>query len=412
MQSRNYRVVLYSHDTMGLGHMRRNLLVAGALRSTIWRPSTLLIAGAREITGFTLPPGADCLSLPALWKDRDAQYRARDLKLTLYELTALRGAVIREALASFDPHVFIVDNVPRGAERELEPALAQVRARGRTRCVLGLRDILDDPARVRREWERAENEDAIRRYYDAVWVYGDPRVCDVVREYGLAADIAARVRYTGYLDQRARLAAETAGEADPLTSLDLPPGRLALCLVGGGQDGVRLAEAFAGATFPRDVNAVLVTGPMMPAAARRRLQRQSARRARLRVLPVLPEPAALMARADYVIAMGGYNTTCEILSFEKPALIVPRVSPRLEQWIRAERLRELGLVDVLHPDHLTPDALARWLERAAGPRVRARDVISLRGLERLRALLGELVAPSRRLAPYQTRDLEVRHAAP
>jgi predicted glycosyltransferase len=57
----------------------------------------------------------------------------------------------------------------------------------------------------------------------------------------------------------------------------------------------------------------------------------------------------LMARAAGVVAMGGYNTFCEILSFDKPALIVPRTAPRLEQFIRAQRAAELGLVAIL-PD--------------------------------------------------------------
>jgi predicted glycosyltransferase len=55
----------------------------------------------------------------------------------------------------------------------------------------------------------------------------------------------------------------------------------------------------------------------------------------------------LMARAAGIVAMGGYNTFCEILSFDKPALIVPRTKPRLEQLIRAQRAAELGLVAVL-----------------------------------------------------------------
>jgi predicted glycosyltransferase len=47
--------------------------------------------------------------------------------------------------------------------------------------------------------------------------------------------------------------------------------------------------------------------------------------------------------------MGGYNTFCEILSFDKPALIVPRSVPRQEQLIRAERAVRLGLMSMLDP---------------------------------------------------------------
>jgi predicted glycosyltransferase len=58
----------------------------------------------------------------------------------------------------------------------------------------------------------------------------------------------------------------------------------------------------------------------------------------------------LIAGAKAVVAMGGYNTYCEILSFDKPALIVPRVKPREEQLIRARRAAELGLIEMLLPE--------------------------------------------------------------
>jgi len=48
--------------------------------------------------------------------------------------------------------------------------------------------------------------------------------------------------------------------------------------------------------------------------------------------------------------MGGYNTFCEILSFDKPSIIVPRTQPRLEQYIRAHRADQLGLVKMLVDD--------------------------------------------------------------
>jgi predicted glycosyltransferase len=48
--------------------------------------------------------------------------------------------------------------------------------------------------------------------------------------------------------------------------------------------------------------------------------------------------------------MGGYNTFCEVLSFDKPALFVPRTQPRLEQHIRADRALNLGLSALLEDD--------------------------------------------------------------
>src|SRR5204862_77916 len=77
----------------------------------------------------------------------------------------------------------------------------------------------------------------------------------------------------------------------------------------------------------------------------------------------------LMARAAGVVAMGGYNTFCEILSFDKPGLIVPRTAPRLEQYIRAQRAAELGLVAILpDDDRHDPRTMAAALLQLAQPR--------------------------------------------
>src|SRR5439155_6826915 len=109
--------------------------------------------------------------------------------------------------------------------------------------------------------------------------------------------------------------------------------------------------------------------------------------------------APLIARASRVISMGGYNSICEVLSLERHALIVPRVTPNLEQWIRARRMRELGLVDVLHPDQLSPRALAEWLARDPGSPPPSRSRIDFDGLTRVPSLLAELLAVPVRAAP-------------
>jgi len=391
MTSRRYRVALYSHDTMGLGHMRRNLLLAQALQHSPLQAVVLMIAGAREASLVTRAAGVDCVALPSLWKDLGGQYRPRHLDVSLDDLLCVRARTAAAALDAFAPDFLIVDNVPRGALRELDLALETLRAQGRTRLVLGLRDVLDDPVTLQDEWTRAQNDEAVRRYYDAVWVYGDPAVYDPVREYAFTPDVASKVRYTGYLDQRARTRYAGGEHGDPIAALGLPPGPLALCLVGSGQDGAQLAEAFAEAELPRDTNGVLVTGPCMPLDVRRRIARATAGRPGRRIVRFLSEPTRLVRRANHIVAMGGYNTICEVLSFRKPALIVPRVEPRREQLIRAQRLESLGLLEVLHPADLTSTALSDWLARERTPPLAARRRVDLNGLTRVPHLLAELV---------------------
>ena len=350
-----------------------------------------------------MTPGLDCLILPALRKDQDKQIRPRYLDISLADAVRLRAATIHSAFAAFDPDVLIVDKLPRGAAQELDPTLEYLKRRGRTRCVLGLRDVLDEPGAVQCDWSAAGDAEAIRDYYDDIWVYGDPNIYDAAREYQFPADIAAKVTYTGYLDQRPRLKFADVG-SDPLPGLELPPGRLALCLVGGGQDGEALAEAFVRAELPAGFNGVLITGPFMPAEAQERLRVFAEGKPRLRVLDFLPEPAVLVSRADRVVAMGGYNTVCEVLSFEKQALIVPRVRPRSEQWIRAQRLRTLGLIDVIHPDSLSATAISAWLAGADCKPPRARELMDFEGLTRLPVLLEEVLARPRQTSIKQVKE--------
>jgi predicted glycosyltransferase len=170
--------------------------------------------------------------------------------------------------------------------------------------------------------------------------------------------------------------------------------RLMLCLVGGGEDGASLSEAFAAAPLPPRSVGVILTGPLMPADVRARLAHAAAREpARLNVIEFLADPLPLIRRAERAVAMGGYNCVAELLCAGTPSLIVPRVRPRQEQWIRATRLAERGLVDVLHPDSLSPSAIGDWLARAPDevPGAPVRDTLDFDGLSRIPVYLRRLL---------------------
>ncbi len=380
------RIALYSHDTMGLGHLRRNLAIAEALVGSDPDLSVLMIAGARQIGAFALPARTECLALPSLQKGSDGSYASRGLQLPLERLVALRAATIRSALEVFAPDVLIVDKTPRGAQGELGPALEALRETGRTRCVLGLRDILDEPARVLRDWQEARTTEAIERYYDAIWVYGDPRVYDSAAECPVIAPVAHQISYTGYLS---RTRAQSAPE-ESLRALGLAAGPMALCVVGGGQDGAHLAECFVRAELPPNATGVLVPGPFMSETAVRSLHQSASKRARLHVVDFTNRLDQWIRQADWVVAMGGYNTICEILGAQRRALIVPRVHPRREQIIRAQHLQQLGLIDTVEPLHLHAELLGKWYS-SEGPAKQRWDLVDLDGLERVPRLLDQLV---------------------
>lgn len=381
------RVALYSHDTMGFGHIRRNILLAGALAAPPLSARVLLISGIREGGAFALPPGVDSVTLPAYRKLPDGNYKPRALGDDLARLVGLRSDIIQSALDRFEPSLLVVDNVPSGALGELRGALPMLQARG-TKLVLGLRDVLDEPEAVRRQWWRQRNFETLRRHYDAVWVYGDTRVYDTAEACAFGPDIRDMLVPVGYLDpaQRVGAAAAPAEAATPY----------ALCLVGGGQDGRALTEAFARAPRPEGLRGVILAGSMMPRADLERLRALAAMRPGLEVLDFVPEPLALMRGAQSVVAMGGYNTVTELLSLGRPTLIVPRVRPRQEQWIRARQLARMGLIDCLHPQALSPQAIGDWLAAPHPAHAPAAERIDFDGLANVqRQALALLAAPQR-----------------
>jgi predicted glycosyltransferase len=162
-------------------------------------------------------------------------------------------------------------------------------------------------------------------------------------------------------------------------------------MLGGGQDGGRLAQAFAQATLPPNTHGVIMAGPFMPQRCLANLRRLIRFDASKCVLKCVSKPMRLLRRADQVIAMGGYNTICEILAYEKPALIVPRVIPRREQLVRAERLHSMELIDMLYPDSLSPESLTAWMARDVPPPRDVRNRLDFAGLQRIPYFLEQLL---------------------
>ncbi len=397
-QFRRRRIALYSHDTQGLGHIRRNLAIAGALAATEPSPEILLVSGAPAAATLAAPRGGDFLTLPALGKDLDGTYRPRTMAASLSALIELRSRILVAALTTFAPDLLIVDKVPRGVAGELEPALADLRSTGRTRCVLGLRDVLDAVLPARCQWHEDRASEAVAHYYDAVWVYGDPRVFDPVAEYGLAPIVAGRTTFTGYLGHgRPRVDAQPRPEASPPYDL---------CLVGGGQDGFELARNFVLSRLPAGHAGVVLAGPYMASEDRQALDRLAADRPAMSVLGFVNDAEQLIAGATSVVSMGGYNAVCEILAHGSRALIVPRIRPRAEQLVRAERLARQGLLELLHPDHLTPRSLTAWLGATVDQRADVATTIDLHGLARIPALVDSLLGtPSARTSPSREREV-------
>jgi predicted glycosyltransferase len=361
---RGARLLMYASDASGLGHLRRNLAIARHLSCAIPGLTTLLVTGSSAAHRFTLPPGVDYVKLPSVIKTGEDEYRARELDLSPRHITGLRAAIIGEISAQFAPDVVLVDLLPLGIKGELLPALSYLRhAAPRTRIVIGLRDIFDEPQKVRRQWTADGVYAAMEELYDLVLVYGQAGIFDPVQAYAFPPSLAARTHFCGYIRRENAVRAAS----DLRAELGLGEAPYVLVTTGGGGDGAALEDAFLAALRLLDrgaaLHAVVITGPLMAPQERARLE-ERARGLPVRVLAFHPDVPGLIRASALVVAMGGYNTLCEIVAAARPAIIVPRVRPRLEQHLRAQAFAARGLVEMVPADEATPARLATAIERA------------------------------------------------
>jgi predicted glycosyltransferase len=337
------RVLIYSHDTFGLGHIRRCRAIANSLVATFPHISVIIVSGSSVISSFQFGDGVDYVRIPGVEKQSDGRYGPHHLNLDLNDTIRLRTDIIKQVVLSFDPDVVIVDKEPVGLRGELLPALEILRRRG-ARIVLGLRDVLDEPAKLHEEWRQSGALDALS-VYDDILVYGLESVYQPLTGLPNQQSFADKVRYTGYLKRA------VPSPMPPSRHPRITKGPFILVTPGGGGDGAGVIDWVISA-YEADptieLPALIVFGPFMSRERRKDFAERISRLPKLESLGFEPRLELLMNRAHCVVAMGGYNTFCEILSFDKPALIVPRVRPRLEQAIRAERADELRLIDVLH----------------------------------------------------------------
>ena len=395
--SRARRVLIYSHDSYGLGHLRRCRAIAHSLVQHDPDVTVLILSGSPIISSFDFSDRVDFIRLPGVIKLHNGEYGSHSLNLPVEQTVAMRAAIIRETADSFDPDVFIVDKEPHGLRGEVRDTLFALKARG-THLVLGLRDIMDEPVLLAPEWERKQAMPTLEAVYDEIWVYGLPQICDPLEGLDAPDAVRRKLIYTGYLrrpipDRRAR---NRAAEEFPFRR-----NRYLLVTAGGGADGedmidwvLRAYESDPDLPLP----AYIVFGPFLDAPTRTAFNRRIDRLDNIAATTFDATPEILLANAAGVVAMCGYNTFCEILSFNRRAVVVPRMTPRLEQFLRASRASELGLLSMLAGDDRDAAVMATALRHLPQQSPPSRAVLPglLDGLDNVNRLIDRLEHRSRR----------------
>ncbi len=354
------RYLFFSHDGYGLGHIRRNSVIARALSRAEPDAGVWLMTGVPSRPAWLERWGDRVIRIPPLVKDGGSGYRP--LAGSFEQTVSERRSAFTETVDRIRPDVVVVDRHPLGTAGELGEGL-EIAVRRGSALVLGLRDILDDPDVVAEEIG-GDDWAAVPDLYDMVLVYGASRFCDHRDEYGLPV----APTYCGWV-------------VEPPPTRRREP-RLLAAAAGGGGDGDSVFRLAAEAVRRRpDWRAEVAVGPFADPAPIRRAARGLS--GRLKVHEAMAECGALFARAGRVLQMAGYNSTIEAIAAGIRSVLVPRRFPRREQAIRAERLARLGLADVVDPDTRVDDLMPllgrpRTVDRAEV----ARSGIDLRGAER------------------------------
>jgi predicted glycosyltransferase len=350
---------MYSHDTFGLGHLRRCRAIAHALAERFRGMHILIISGSPIAGAFDFKARVDFIKIPSVIKLRNGEYTSIDRHIALDDTLTMRAAMIRDTAKSFDPDIFITDKEPLGLRGELEETLHYLKGRG-CALVLGLRDVLDAPDLLGAEWQRKDMLRKVESLYGQIWVYGPEGFWDPLTGIEGAEALRPRMTYSGYLHRTV---------PHSLTRPMHQAGDYILVTTGGGGDGFDLlSQVLAAYEIDRGLphDALMVLGPFMPAEEREVIFRRAESIGRIGIIEFDSRIERLIVESQGVVGMCGYNTFCEVLSFDKRALMVPRVAPRSEQYVRARRAAELGLVDTLGPDEAAdPKVMIEALRRLA-----------------------------------------------
>lgn len=378
------KILLYSHDTFGLGNIRRTLLLAENLIKEYPRASILIVTGSPVIHAFRLPQGIDYIKLPSLDRPNAEEYEPQFLAGCSEEIKQTRIAILEKTIIGFAPDLLLVDKRASGIDGELLGALQMLKARNLpTKIVLGIRDILDAPERTSKVLRENGSFETIEKYYDEVWIYGVREVFDAVKEYEFPQSVARKTRYCGYLKRK-------------IEERDSSGGNLRLlATTGGGSDGSELIEKFLDSLSILNrkitVESTVIFGPQMPATSRDYFLRRYGKRREIEFLDFQADLTPLYTRADVVVSMAGYNTVCELLSLNKKAVLVPRAEPVLEQLIRSRLLAERGFFEYIEPNDLSAETMSAKIIRAMMANVSAANHIDLNGLPRINSRVKELL---------------------
>lgn len=372
-----FNIMMYSHDTYGLGHIRRTLAIASQLKGV--NTNILILTGSPIVGRFAFPEQIDFVRIPGMIKKTNDEYLPLSIKINAKHALEIRKNIITATAKTFQPHMLIVDKEPLGLKKEVLPTLQWLRrCRPTTRTILGLRDVMDDRQTVRQDWQKKGIYDILEDLYSEIWVYGNQDLYDPIKEYGMAESIRRKLIFTGYIPRKVP---GSGAIQRTRKEMGLKDGeKLVVVTTGGGGDGYQVMDTFltmCESNLPLDhrFKSVLITGPFMPKQQRKKIFKR-AKVMGIKTFHFYRNMEKLVAAADLAVTMGGYNTICESLSMNTISLVIPRDTPRKEQLIRADIMNRQNLVDYIPWNECRAPLMAEKVNALLGAPELYREAVS------------------------------------
>lgn len=372
------RVFFYVQHLLGIGHLARASRIARALAEDGF--DVTVVTGGTPVAGFP-GPLVHHVALPPITAGDAGFSGLVDLEGNPVDDTFKNNRRDRLLTAFRDcrPDVVIIEAFPFGRRQvrfELIPLLDEIAAMGdKPLVVTSLRDILQERSKPGRDEETVA---LVKQYFDRVFVHGDPAFARLEDTFPLAAEIAAKVVYTGLV--------AAPPPADPKEHFDI------IVSAGGGAVGNTLIRAAleAAKSIATPLSFALITGPNLPQSDFDAISADAPDH--VSVYRFRPDFASLLAGAKLSVSQAGYNTVCDILRAGCHPLLIPfTAGGETEQTVRAERLEKLGLAHVLTEENLSPETMLLAIEQALASSGRPPHTLDLDGARRTAELLRGLV---------------------
>lgn len=343
-----HRVMLYCQYLSGMGHLVRTTQFAKSLAE---RFQPTMIIGGPKIEGFVPPDGVEIIYMPPLWL-QDGAFRVADGN-DVDEIKRVRRDMLIDLFDSARPEIVITEFFPFGRHDllfELEPWMQHIRTSAPgTLVVSSLRDLI---GKTVLDQQTGKIVDLANAYFDAVLVHSDPQFLRFESTFAGARRINGPILHTGFVAE--------AVKAEP-QSFDRP---FVLVSVGGGRIGGAVLDAAIGAAallqeeLPHDFR--IFTGPFLPDEDFAKLQAKAASQGNVILERFTSNLLGHMQAADLSVSLAGYNTTMNVLRTDVPAILVPigHYDFDCEQLMRAEKLADLGVADLLRQDAVSAESLA------------------------------------------------------